>query len=91
MHRTIFLDVIDPSVPEEAQRAIQEQMEELRNFTELRPSKWKRLMSLFTFVQTTTVGTSSCNDNVLSVVGSAVNVLDVVAVVDCGAGCFCAL
>lgn len=89
MHRTIFLDVIDPSVSGEAQRVIHEQMEELRNFTELRPSRWKRFMSLFTFVQTTRDDTSLCNENVVSVVGCAVNVLDVVAVVDCGGGCFC--
>lgn len=89
MHRTIFLDVIDPSVPEEAQRVIEEQMEELRNFTELRPSRWRRLVSLLTPLHTTTVDTPSCNENVMNVVGCAVNALDVVAVVDCGGGCFC--
>ena len=88
MHRTIFLDVVDPSMPEEAQRAVHAQMEELRHFTELRPSRWRRFMSLFTVVHTTTADTSSCNDNVLTVVGCGVNALEVVAVVDCG--CFCA-
>lgn len=90
MHRTIFLDVIDPSVPEEAQRAIEEQMEELRSFTELRPSRWKRFLSLFSVVHVTRVDSSSCNDNVLTAVGCVVNALEVVPVVDCGGGCFCA-
>ena len=81
MPRTIFLDVVDPSVPEETQRAIDAQLEELRDFAELRPPLWKRLAAAWS---------SGCASGAVhdaaSVVACGCSVLDAVAVVECG-GC----
>ena len=45
--RTVFLDVIDPSLPIEVQEAIEAKIDELKDFKELRPSIWKRFSSMF--------------------------------------------
>ena len=41
--RTIFLDVVDPGMPEEAQLALHARLDELKAFDELRPPLWKRV------------------------------------------------
>lgn len=81
--RTIFLDVLDPSLPEEAQLAIEEQMEELRAFRQLRPSPWKRFVSLVSFVSARRYSPREANEIVLSF---DCGVVDVVA---CAGGCVC--
>lgn len=86
--RTIFLDVIDPSLPEEVQLEIDTRLRELGEFKELRPPLWKRL-----YVMLPVVAKKSRGEDADTVLVDAVNCVatgcELASVVECGVGCVC--
>jgi hypothetical protein len=85
MPRTIFLDVVDPSMPIDAQEKLHAKLDELRAFDELRPSVWKRLMCMLAHSRSTVLEDHS---TALECASSVCGVLEVCAI-GCD-GCFCA-
>lgn len=77
--RTIFLDVVDPSLPPDVQQAIHEQLDELRDFEELKPSIWKRVRAACAW---------KGSDRLPTVVKWS-GVLEHVAVIGAVGGCLC--
>jgi hypothetical protein len=85
MPRTVFLDVVDPSMPLDAQEKLHAKLDELRAFDQLRPSMWKRVMCTFSPSRGNTV--LDDHSAALDCASSACGMLEVCAI-GCD-GCFC--
>lgn len=86
--RTIFLDVIDPSLPDEVQHELDARLRDLSGFKELRPPLWKRL-----YVMLPIVARKSQGEDADTVLGDVVNCVatgcELASVIECGVGCVC--
>jgi len=80
--RTIFLDVVDPSMPVEAQERLHAQLDELAAFKELQPSPWKRFKSHF--FSRTIVTEPLPSTPALDALSTACSIVEVCAI---GVGC----
>ena len=87
--RTIFLDVIDPSLPEEVQLDLEARLRDLSGFDELRPSLWKRVCAMLSMSSKRSHAEYPADttfDEMVNCVGTG---CELVSIVECGVGCFC--